>query len=164
MRLRELIAATFVISCLACAEPTQSTVAVWYHGASDSSEFRDPGLARVVLSTEADTVRLRVGHSDSTQGGRPWRSTDIGLGRARWVRADIAMVAGSSDTLGSLTITMPIDTAYRYDFQIVPSAQRWPLSICGGTPAAVRLRSARGQPSAESLFVYYGGLPRDAVC
>jgi hypothetical protein len=145
----------------ACADDG-SDVEVLFANYLGPAALQDPALLRVDLATRGPGYRL-TGSRFTTQRYGTLHSDRLAIPGRGELRVSVALVAPPADTLGRVTVTVPLQSGYHYGVLVQPGGAR-PSGICIGQLAQAPLRRPGGAVPTDTLWVTYAGLPDGAIC
>ena len=145
-----LVGAFGVAGCSGILNPLRPEVALSY---IRSDPLDTPTEVHIAI----DGRNVRLPAPDNEESGRT--SATITARRYGSVPVHIALLTTDGDTLAALQITHRLERGHGHWVGAQVSDWR-PQGHCIGAVATAPLRP----PSADTLFVMYGGIPHDAIC
>ena len=165
MRLPELPGLILLPAALLCVSgciDSGSDVQVQFANYLGPAALQDPLSLRVDLAV--GTIGYHLTGSDfTTQGYGTLHSKSLSIPGSGELRVFVALVTAPADTLGQLTVSMPLQSRFHYGVMVLPGGGR-PVGICVGQIEQAPLRRPGNVTATDTLWVAHAGLPDGAIC
>jgi hypothetical protein len=124
--------------------------------------LQDPSSLRVDLDVGGIAYHL-TGSDFTTQEFGTLHSKSLSIPGTGELRVFVALVTAPADTLGQLTVSIPLQSRFHYGVMVLPGGAR-PAGICVGQIAQAPVRRPGSVTATDTLWVAYAGLPEGAIC
>lgn len=154
-----------LLAVAGCSDPVgsaadRSTLSVRYAAVGP---LATPGAVTVQLSEGAWSTT--VGSTSFQPGGGVWFTDPVPIASPGRLTVRVSLLAGR-DTVASGYFAFDVQRRYQYGLGVYVGSgdpRRFPWVICVPEVFSLPTRSS-AEAGADSVYVTWGGLPRDAVC